>query len=356
MIRHPRYASYDKERGAKVKAKPKPRLTRCARRISRRRLLRIGGAGVAGAALFGVAGCGGREGRAGGPRGTRTIKHGLGETKVPARPERVATLYSATDVALAVGVKPLAVDAASADARYLGGRLEGVEDIGQGFEPNLEKLAALGPDLILGLDVVVEGVYDKLSEIAPTIGVRFGETSGDWKRYNRAYAEALGKTAEFEEAMTRYEAKAEGFRERMGGRLEETEVAVMRASPENLRFDLPNIFIGDVVYDDAGLALPPRLEEPAEDPENFTLEISREKFGLAEGSDALFVWNVTGVSAEKDREEIEEVTTDPLFRRLEVVREGRVHVVGDHWFSESVLGANMVLDDLEEHLIEGGKS
>lgn len=285
--------------------------------------------------------------------GTRTIKHGLGETEAPENPERVVTLYSATDVALAVGLKPIAVDAASAEAEYLSDRLEGVESVGQGFEPNLEKLAALEPDLILGLDVVVEQVYDELSEIAPTVGVEFGETSGDWKRYNREYAEALGRSGEFEGAMDDYDEKAERFREEMGDRLGETEVAIMRASPENLRFDLPGIFIGDVVYDDAGLRLPPGLREPAKNPENYTLEISREEFGRAEGSDALFVWNVTGEGPEKDEEQIEEIVSDPLFGWLDVVREGRVYRMGDHWFSESVFGASMVLDDLEKHLVKG---
>jgi iron complex transport system substrate-binding protein len=328
-------------------------LARRSGRMSRRKLLKIGGASIAGAALFGVSGCGGSGGQGGASGGTRTIKHGLGETEVPERPERVATLYSATDVALAVGLKPVAVDAASASAEYLNGRLEEAENIGQGFEPNLEKLAALEPDLILGLDVVVEQVYDQLSEIAPTVGVEFGETSGDWKRYNRDYAEALGRTGEFEGAMDDYEKKTEGFREKMGDRLGGTEVAIMRASPENLRFDLPGIFIGDVVYDDAGLRLPSRLREPAKNPENYTLEISREEFGRAEGSDALFVWNVTGEGPEKDEEEIEEILSDPLFGRLDVVREGRVYRMGDHWFSESVLGASMVLDDLEKHLVKG---
>jgi len=286
---------------------------------------------------------------------TRTIEHGLGKTEVPENLQRVITLYSATDVALAVGVKPVAVDDASASSEYLEGRLERIENIGQGFEPNLEKVAALEPDLILGLDVVVEQVYDKLSRIAPTVGVRFGEASGEWKRYNRGYAEALGRTGEFEKVMADYEAKAEDFRRKMGDRFDETEVVVMRASPENLRFDLPGIFIGDVVYNDAGLQLPPRLKRPAEDPENYTLEISREQFGLVEGSDALFVWNVTGVSKEKDEREIEEIVNDPLFERLDVVREGNVYKMGDHWFSESVLGADMVLDDLEKYLVEGGK-
>ena len=69
-----------------------------------------------------------------------------------------------------------------------------MESVGQAFEPNLEEIAALEPDLI----VVLEQVYEELSQIAPTVGVRFGDSSGEWERYNRAYTEALGKDEEFE--------------------------------------------------------------------------------------------------------------------------------------------------------------
>jgi iron complex transport system substrate-binding protein len=287
--------------------------------------------------------------------GTRLIKHALGETRAPAEPRRVVALLSAADVALAVGVKPIAVDDSTAKSEYLRGRLEGVENIGQASEPNLEKLATLKPDLIVALDVVIEDVYDELSRIAPTVGVRFGEASGEWKRYNREYAEAMGKGEEFERAMAGYQARARAFRAAMGDRLKETEVAVMRASPENLRFDLPGIFIGDVVYNDAGLRLPPGLRAYHErEPRQPTLEISREQFRLAEGSDALFTWNVTGTgTAEDDRRQAAEMLQDPVFRTLDVVKRGDVHQMGDHWFSESILGANLVLADLEKRLAAG---
>lgn len=283
--------------------------------------------------------------------GTRTIEHGLGETEVPENPERVVAFASAADVALAVGVKPIAVDDAAARSEYLSDRLDGVETVGALGEPNLEKIATLQPDLILGLDVVLEQVYDELSQIAPTVGIELGGASGEWKRYNCGYAEALGEAEEFERVMADYEAKAQDFQEAMGDRLDETEVAIMRASTENLRFDLPGIFIGDVVYNDAGLSLPSRLAEYVEEnPDEPTAQISREQFSLAEGSDALFVWNVSGGSPEEDRRDIEEVTADPLFRQLEVVQNDRVYAMGDHWFAESVLGADLVLDDLEKYL------
>jgi len=285
---------------------------------------------------------------------TRTVEHALGTTQVPRDPTRLVALGSAVDVALAVGITPIAVDDRSAQKTYLADRLVGVPSVGPAWEPNLEQIAALDPDLILALDVSIAEVFAELTRIAPTVGVEFGETSGEWKRYNRGYAEALGRVEAFDRAMADYEAKAAAFRAAMGDRLAETEVAILRASPDNLRFDLPAIFIGDVVYNDAGLRPPPRLAEYlAENPGAATVDISPEQFTLAEGAEVLFVWQVSG-QPEEDRQAIAAILGDPLLQRLEAVGQGRVYAMGNHWFSESILGADLVLDDLERHLLDDG--
>lgn len=299
-----------------------------------------------------VAGCGGAESEPEASGETRTVEHGLGTAEVPVEPERVVAFGSAADGALFVGITPVAVNEEVRQSRYLADELEGVESFGSAFEPELERIAALEPDLIVGLDVVLEGVYEELSEIAPTVGVVFGDSSENWKEYNREYAEALNRAGEFEEASAEYEAKAERIRESVGE--SPPEVAVMRASNENLRFDLPAIFIGDVFYNDAGLSLPPRLAEAAEDPENFTLEVSREELSFAEGAEHIFLWNVSyEQSPEDDLQEIEDFIEDPLFSRLDAAQSGNVYPMGDYSFAESYIGADRVLTDIEENLAEG---
>jgi len=103
----------------------------------------------------------------------RTIRHGLGTTTVPASPQRIAVLDgNAAATALAVGVRPVAVPSDVADFAYLDELTEGIERIDTSAgSPDLEQVAALRPDLIVGLDLSLEEHYGELSQIAPTVAV-----------------------------------------------------------------------------------------------------------------------------------------------------------------------------------------
>jgi iron complex transport system substrate-binding protein len=284
---------------------------------------------------------------------TRRVEHALGVTEVPAVPQRVVAFFNAVDVALAVGVTPVGVDHASTLKRYLAGRLPGVTPVGDDPSPNIETIATLRPDLILGSDLEFAEMYESLSRIAPTVAITFN-SSGEWKRHGQEYAAALGRAGEYAQVMGAYAAKVDRIRAALGVGLPEGPVAILRATPDHLRFDLPGIFNGSVVYGDAGLSLPPSLAaySAANPDENFVM-ISREQFDMAEGATALFVWSVGG-DPEEDRRVIEAALADPLLGRLDAVRQGRVYPVGDHWFAASVLGADLILDDLERHLLGAG--
>ena len=74
---------------------------------------------------------------------------------------------------------------------YLGDATADIELVGLTTEPNLEQIAALQPDLILGAKVRHEALYDQLSQIAPTV---FSESSGtDWTSQVRLTGEALNQ-------------------------------------------------------------------------------------------------------------------------------------------------------------------
>ncbi|MDP9352451.1 MAG: ABC transporter substrate-binding protein, partial [Chloroflexota bacterium] len=108
----------------------------------------------------------------------RTIEHAMGTAEVPANPQRVVALDTGElDAAMTLGVKPVgAVEAIPGEGfpSYLEGT-EGIENVGTIEQPNLEKIAALKPDLILSSKLRHEVIYPQLSKIAPTV---FAETVG----------------------------------------------------------------------------------------------------------------------------------------------------------------------------------
>lgn len=302
-------------------------------------------------------GCGGESGEGGKATsgGTRTVEHALGTTEVPENPQRVVALgISPAEVALALGIEPVATDGATASYPYLD--LGSVETVGELGAPNLEAIATTNPDLILGLDVNVEETYEELSEIASTVGIRFGESSSEWKRHGRAFANTLrGESGaqRYDEMLSAYEQDAQEIgRQVRQARGEDFSVAIMRSSTEYQRFDLPNLFSGSVLYRDVGLPLPEGLREPAEEGE-YSLEVSNEQLSLGD-ADAIFVYGGVGVDAkEQSAEQIETLREEPLFQRLRAAESDNVYPVGAHWFSGNITAVSLILDDLEQYLFKG---
>lgn len=105
----------------------------------------------------------------------RVIKHTVDETEIAGTPERVVTLYSVfSDDVRALGVQST-VGTVNQDwinewLTPLGLPLsDNAINVGIPDEPNLEMMAQLEHDLIIGMQAAHSEVYDDLSNIAPTI-------------------------------------------------------------------------------------------------------------------------------------------------------------------------------------------
>lgn len=106
-----------------------------------------------------------------------TIEHIFGSTTIDETPKRIVTLgVSDADAAIALGTVPVGNTGYSFYETGLGPWTdEAVGDapltlIDSDSEPNLEQIAELAPDLIVGINAGFdEDVYTKLSDIAPTI-------------------------------------------------------------------------------------------------------------------------------------------------------------------------------------------
>lgn len=132
-----------------------------------------------------------------------TIDHYLGSTTVDAEPQRVVTLgLNDQDFVLAFGVQPVA-------AAYWNGDEQDVTQVWTDglvtAEPavlnmpdgiNVEAVAALQPDLIIGMFLDVDAArYEQLSAIAPTIvrGADYDDYGVPWQEATRVIGTALGR-------------------------------------------------------------------------------------------------------------------------------------------------------------------
>lgn len=292
------------------------------------------------------------------PGGTRTVEHALGTTEVPASPERVVTLGYVTvfEVADILGISDTIVGARPdiTDFDYFVYR-DDLADIGDPEQPNLERIVALEPDLIIGLELTLEPFYDQLARIAPTVGVEWPGTSAGFLEVGRRYAEALGGDdglEAYEEVVDAYLARAARIGERATAGGQAPAVAIMRVRETGQRYELPGIYSGHILYEDVGLPVPEGLRAAAKAGEA-TLPVSSEELTVA-APEHLFVYSGVGDDAftEAERSLATLRETNPLFGELPAAQADQVHPVGGHWFSGNVLGAELVLDDVEAFVLD----
>lgn len=105
---------------------------------------------------------------------TITYKAANGEIKVPKDPKRVVELTdSYVGNLLALGIKPIGVTQHALENPYFKGKLDGVENLGDG--KSVEKILELQPDLIIAPSYMDATVLEKLSKIAPTVALEYGK-------------------------------------------------------------------------------------------------------------------------------------------------------------------------------------
>lgn len=277
----------------------------------------------------------------------RVVKHHLGENCVPANPQRVVVLdTSSLDATFALGIKPIGSVAIEPYLSYPEDKTNGITSVGDSTQPNIEKILLLKPDLILDCREADKGLlYEKLSQIAPTVSVSLEDCSAEWKDGFRTYAEALGKSEEAEQLLRDYDERIKEFQRKMGDRLKNTEVSVVVSAPQYVRIYLRDSFLSSVI-EDTGLPRP-----AAQDKEGFAKEISLEALAIADG-DAMFAMEYS-----PEDSFLKKIRSQPLWSQLDAVKQGRVYTVNyGSWIAErSIGGANRILDDLFEHLVEEGR-
>jgi iron complex transport system substrate-binding protein len=278
---------------------------------------------------------------------TRRVESPIGPAEIPVDPRRVVADAVALEVLVAIGfpidrvIAGVYLPAGDDDTHHLraAADLGDVEDLtAADFSWNVERLAALDPDLIIGSRDNLEagGQLDDIRVVAPVVGF---DLTVDWRAAVRAVAGVLGRDADGERFITETDAEIAELAERtsaLGG----VDVVVAEQFEGQFTVYQEGSGPGVQLLDELGVS---RTEATLSLPNDGGFSpISIERIDLLDG-DLLF-FNRTYSDPDLD--------DDPLWSALPVVAEGRVIDVGSHWTYGSALAVGAVLADVRRGLEE----
>ncbi|ARO30760.1 iron-siderophore ABC transporter substrate-binding protein [Rhizobium sp. NXC14] len=237
--------------------------------------------------------------------------------EVPAQPKRLASIsYFADDVALALGIKPVASTymTKGREPEFLLGRTSGMKQIGQRAKPNLELLSEAKPDLIVAIRRYTVGNAAQLQNIAPYVAYNMELLEESYSE-TAALSKLLGQpergeqlNAEFRKHLAEFAAKApKGVHPRFlimwGG------ATPFAFHTENTSASIVAAIGGDNV---------PGPKTPGGE---FGIDLSLETM-LEKDPEVIFVYD-----SGPDRPH----ESNPIWSQLSAVKNNRVFYVGDQW-------------------------
>ncbi|PXA68869.1 iron-siderophore ABC transporter substrate-binding protein [Cryobacterium arcticum] len=256
----------------------------------------------------------------------RTVVHFGGETTLESEPKKIVVISTGqADALLTLGIVPTGStsgDGADMIPAYLyeafpddEAALDSVIDVGSRFEPDIESIANIAPDLILmnnaGKDAAT--LYASLSAVAPTLATQ--GTGLYWKQDLLLLADAVGKTQQAQDWLDEYHADAQAFGETVTG---EPAVSFLRKNADRTRVFGVASFSGSVA-EDSGLARP----ETQQFVDDTSVDISAEQLDQADAD-----WIFYGVQGGDDSQ----LTALPLWPTLVAVDDDQAVSVDDDIF------------------------
>jgi iron complex transport system substrate-binding protein len=273
----------------------------------------------------------------------RTITMAMGKVTIPKQPKRVVVLdVGEFDNVVSLGIKPVgwaSTQQGDSVPSYLAKDAGHPKLVGTISNLNLEAIANLHPDLILGSQLRAADKFKDLSKIAPTVfSIRPGYT---WKSNYLLNAAALDRTAEAKAKLDEYDKQVDGLKKALGPN--KPTISMVRYRPGQLRLYGQDSFIGTILQD-VGLPRPKNQQE-----HELAIEISPEKIDEANAD-----WIFSGVYGDPSKTDEAAATSNPLWKNLSAVKDGHAKTVKDEtWYlGLGVTAAYSVLDDLHHYLVK----
>lgn len=304
-----------------------------------------GGSGNATNSKAGASAGNGNAGDASAQGETRNVEHAMGSTKIVGTPAKVVTLFQgATDASLQLGVKPVGAVESWIEQpwyNYIRDQMDGVTNLGSENQPNLEAIASLKPDVIVASKTRHEKIYDQLKAIAPTV---MTEEVHIWKESLAITAAALNKQDKEKEFLQEWDRKVAEFKEKMGDRLKNTEVAVVDFRADHVRI----VYTGfaALVLDELGIPRPDNQKG-----ESWGVKLTTKENIPQMNADVIF--DQTSLGRDDGRMDLRASwMSHPLWKNLRAVQNNKVFEVDTAvWNNGSgPIAAMLMVEDLFEYL------
>lgn len=274
---------------------------------------------------------------------TRIYEHLKGKTEIPVKPQRVVSLFHLGEL-MALGVKPVG----STTFVLSNPLLSDTSDIADiGVPPDAEKILSLEPDLIVTtapFAEVVEGGYEALSKIAPTIVV---EQYNDPVKDVVMFGDILGKQEEARQWNETFATKVAEYKEKISPFIGADETfSILNVRPGAFFIYGDTNMGGNIIYKYLGLKPNQKVKTDVINGE--TWEISAEVVPDFIG-DRLFLAVNEGAN-----EELKEV--EKLIQHSPAGKSGRVYNIDFNQFLPSdPISVEQQLDIIVNLLVESNK-
>lgn len=274
---------------------------------------------------------------------TREYAGEAGTVRVPAHPKRVISVDPATtNILVALGRTPAGayLNGDEFDP-LLGDKAEQITPIGKA-EIDIERVAAIKPDLIVGFDYIKDDkTFDELKELAPLATYKYYPQV--WQTWTTEVGKIVGAEDEAAKIISDYEAKVAALKPRTQGK----SVTIIEPFEDKVWWYGPPSGGGRMLTD-LGVDVQPIPKGTALFGVPGVLgEINQERAGELKG-DTLIVFT-RSIGPEKTRE----LLAKPIFQDVKAVKSGNVkYVDGQSWVDLGPLNYQVVLDEITKALAE----
>ena len=173
----------------------------------------------------------------------KTIVHDFGTTELKKAPKRIVILDNLYGEILdPLDITPVGATTDRADSQEFSTLFKKqykdakVVSVGWQGNPDLDKIAALKPDLIL-MTGEQEDIYEELSEIAPTVGYQINtDENWDYHETSLKVAEIFDKRDEMKKDLDRLDAREAVFAENVKAKFGDQKLLYLRVTDNDIRY------------------------------------------------------------------------------------------------------------------------